>query len=256
MPPFKPSAFARRVLRKLASGAVGRAREDGDYQIGATTLPARLTDEFARHDLVELAPCGGLTLSVAGRAFVRRNLQKSGLHGARGHRQAGKCGDGEAYRLQHQVVHRVQRVIDGKKRMVQINSAESPLGWLAQRKDRRGKPFLAPAQVAAGERLRCDFTVAGMTPRMTPGYDGVPVNAGPGRIFPGLNATEAQVSAKKRFAAAMTGVGPDLCEILLRVCCFLEGIGEAEQRLDWPARSGKVVLRIALDRLAGHYGMQ
>jgi hypothetical protein len=37
------------------------------------------------------------------------------------------------------------------------------------------------------------------------------------------------------------------------VCCFLEGIEAAEQRLGWAARSGKIVLRIALQRLHRHY---
>jgi hypothetical protein len=42
---------------------------------------------------------------------------------------------------------------------------------------------------------------------------------------------------------------------LLRVCCFLEGIESAEKALGWPSRSGKLVLGLALDRLARHYGL-
>ena len=44
-----------------------------------------------------------------------------------------------------------------------------------------------------------------------------------------------------------------LGDVALRVCCFLEGIEAAEQHLGWAARSGKIVLRIALQRLVGHY---
>ena len=88
---------------------------------------------------------------------------------------------------------------------------------------------------------------------MTPGYDGVPVNTGHSRAFLGMNPAEARLSARTRFLVAIDSVGPELSDVLLRVCCFLEGIGEAERQMDWPARSGKIVLRIALDRLVLHY---
>ena len=39
----------------------------------------------------------------------------------------------------------------------------------------------------------------------------------------------------------------------MRCCCCLEGLEAAEKRLGWSARSGKIVLRIALMRLHQHY---
>ena len=44
-----------------------------------------------------------------------------------------------------------------------------------------------------------------------------------------------------------------LGDLVLRVCCFLEGLEITERRLGWSARSGKVVLKLALERLARHY---
>jgi len=41
--------------------------------------------------------------------------------------------------------------------------------------------------------------------------------------------------------------------VLWRVVCAGEGLPEAEKALGWPVRSGKLVLRIALDRIADFY---
>jgi len=52
---------------------------------------------------------------------------------------------------------------------------------------------------------------------------------------------------------ALDDLGPGLADVVLRVCCFLEGLESAEKRLGWSARSGKVVLKIGLQRLLRHY---
>ena len=56
-----------------------------------------------------------------------------------------------------------------------------------------------------------------------------------------------------RVAAALRDLGPGLGDVALRVCCHLEGLEVAEKRMGWAARSGKIVLRIALMRLKRHY---
>jgi Domain of unknown function (DUF6456) len=41
-----------------------------------------------------------------------------------------------------------------------------------------------------------------------------------------------------------------LCGVLVDVCCELRGLEEAEKTRGWPQRAGKVVLQLALTRLA------
>lgn len=69
----------------------------------------------------------------------------------------------------------------------------------------------------------------------------------------GLSAGERQIAAKQRFDGAVAAAGPGLADILWRVVCAGEGLPDAERALAWPVRSGKLVLKLALDRVAGFY---
>ncbi|HYJ53381.1 MAG TPA: DUF6456 domain-containing protein [Allosphingosinicella sp.] len=51
----------------------------------------------------------------------------------------------------------------------------------------------------------------------------------------------------------MKAVGSGLTDLLWRLVCAGEGISEVEANLGWPRSSARVVLAIALDRLADHY---
>ncbi len=129
---------------------------------------------------------------------------------------------------------------------VTVNLAEAPLAWLA----RRG--HISGAQLLAGERLRQDYHAASLGPRVTMRWDPVPAERrGGGAPEPG----GSQIAARRRFDAAVAACGPGLADVLWRVVCAGEGLEVAERGLGWPARSGKLVLSLALDRLVSHYGL-
>lgn len=132
-------------------------------------------------------------------------------------------------------------------RSVTVNLTESPLGWLYAR------GHVSRRQLAAGEQLRGDWERAQLSPRVTMTWDAAPVSRSRGGAanLPDLNG--AQVDAKRRFEAAVGEAGPGLSDILWRVVCSGEGMRDAETALGWPARAGKVVLGLALDRVADYY---
>ena len=129
-------------------------------------------------------------------------------------------------------------------RRVTVNLAESPLTWLHARGHLDDRLF------AAGERLRADYERAQLGPSLTMRWEPVRIRGTNGG---GLAPSERQLAARQRFDGAIAAAGKGLEDILWRVVCACETVTAAEKELDWPARSGKLVLRIALERVAEFY---
>lgn len=132
-----------------------------------------------------------------------------------------------------------------RARIVSINRDESPLSWLYSRS------LITDRQLAAGEQLRRDFTIAGLEPGVTMRWDATPRGQGAGTA--GDNQSVARIDAHRRFSAAIDAVGSGLADICWRVVCAGEPMPGAERALGWPSRSGRIILALALDRLADHY---
>ena len=136
---------------------------------------------------------------------------------------------------------------------MRYNLSESPLTALGRRTDKDGKPFLDRSLIAAGERLREDFEMAQMGPRVAQNWDRFLAASDRSSVQSGGGESGRSSLARARIAAALRDLGPGLGDVALRCCCFLEGLEVTEKRMGWSARSGKIVLRIALIRLKRHY---
>lgn len=139
------------------------------------------------------------------------------------------------------------RTIPQHRRLAQ---GETPLALLARRRDKSGQRFLEPDMVLAGERLREDFELARLSREQEELWNPL-VNAEALPSSEGLDYGPG--AARARVATALQALGPGLGDVALRCCCYLEGLETAEKRMGWSARSGKIVLRIALQRLRLHY---
>lgn len=137
---------------------------------------------------------------------------------------------------------------------VLMNDSESPLAWLARRKGRDGRAMIEPMQFVAGEKLRADFTRAQLTPRVTSSWS--TPTGGSSRGNGAGEMTDLIVAARQRVRLALEACGPEFAGVLLDVCCFLRGLEDIEHERGWPSRSAKVVLQLALSRLARHYGLE
>ncbi|HLV07224.1 MAG TPA: DUF6456 domain-containing protein [Croceibacterium sp.] len=133
--------------------------------------------------------------------------------------------------------------VSRKRRSVTVNLAESPLGWL------HAHGHLDERLFDAGERLRSDYEQAQLGPSVTMRWEPVRVR----ETSLGLAPTERQIAARQRFDGALAAAGKGLQDILWRVVCACETLPAAEKALQWPSRSGKLVLKLALDRVADFY---
>ncbi len=255
---------ARRILRRLCEpGAILAVAPDmdraavlkGAVRIAVTDRSA--AQAFALKDWIACARQQGRVaiyeITTAGRAALKRLLaEEAGAAG--GFAEAAAGFEPQPYADQHRVWAE-RTVMDGagEPRRVRYNLAESPLAVLARRREKDGQPFLTPDLVAAAERLREDFELAQMGPRVAQNWDRFLTSGDRGSFQAEGGPSEGSRRARDRVAAALRDLGPGLGDMALRCCCYLEGLETTERRMGWSARSGKIVLRIALMRLKRHY---
>jgi hypothetical protein len=247
---------APRVLRSLAEpGAVMAIAADmdraavlrtgvGGQMVQTAVVDRAIAQAFALKDWIACQKTGRIAtyvLTPVGRLALKRMFAEPG---------ARACDTSSSFGDQHRDLQD-RDTDDGRK--LRYNAAESPVAVLARRRDKDGQVFLDNDLVAAAERLREDFELAQMGPRVAQNWDRFLTGGDHGAARRAINASPGAQSAKDRVAAALTDLGPGLGDVTLRCCCFLEGLETAEQHLGWAARSGKVVLRIALQRLRRHY---
>lgn len=259
---------AKRILRRLCeNGAVLAIAEDMDVAVvvregldGSTTRTAVVAQEIAQamavQGWIETAKTGRImryTVTASGREKVKALLIGDGSTVPAGKvmamaeaparfdaapgawSDAAESEDGEA------------------ARKLRYNLAESPLTILARRRDKNGEPFLSDDLVRCGERLREDFELAQMDKEVSQNWQKF-LTTGLQEATPSAPVSGyGPEAAKSRVICALRELGPGLSDVALRCCCYLEGLENTEKRMGWSARSGKVVLRIALQRLKRHY---
>ena len=219
---------ARRVLRRLCGPRQVLFARGGDFVLGRGSdsrvrVAAALVQAFAREGWIAPDGPGRFVIGAAGRDFLAREADGFAAQ----HREMGEA------------------VVDGAA--VKVTIGDSPLARLKHR------GLVNATQFAAGEKLRRDFTLAQLTPRMGVNWEAPVVSGGRGAGSDSIS--EIALAARQRLNKALAAVGPELSDLLFDVCCHLQVLDACETARGWARRSARVVLTIALDRLAGHYGM-
>lgn len=243
---------AARILATLAATGCNLSPDGGGrYELCVRNelapriiAEADLVDAMHRRDWLRASEDGSYFPTDAGLAWLRRHRSRD-----------------DPWRGQHLFAEAVERdaVPDldaGSREKVTVVANESPLAWLRRRRGAGGQPLVTDIQLQAGERLRADFERGRLGPRVTADWTAPSLDRN--RRGPGggpADLLDAAIAARQRIDAAVRALGPELGSLALDVCCFLVGLEDAERKRGWPRRSAKVVLAIALDRLAAHFGL-
>lgn len=238
------------IAKEMEKAVVVRDTDNGQT-LRTAVVDRHIAEAMALKDWVAPSATGRIVryrISAAGRSALKRFLAEDEA------RRAGFAEQATPFQSQHgDIQDKSIKTETGRRRRVRYNAVESPLQALSRRRDKSGEPFLGPDLVAAGERLREDFELAQMGPSVAQNWDRFLTGGARGDFVSGDGRSGGAEAARNRVTQALTDLGPGLGDVVLRCCCFLEGMEAAEKRMGWSARSGKIVLRIALMRLKRHY---
>lgn len=218
-----------KLLKKIARGVTINS---SNFSTSASII-AQVTDDLQKQNLIQQSEKGQIKITPEGRSYLKRAI----------------CQEHDPFQNQHQLIKTVEIEQD---RTVDINLTESPLMHLYNRKRKNGTRLISQIQLQAGERFRKDFERAQISPKLglslTPKVDGTRHQCA---VSDGL---ESSLASRSRLEKALASVGKELGSLLLDICCFLKGLEHVERERQWPTRSAKVVLGVALTQLADHYG--
>lgn len=229
------------LIRKLLRQKKARPVAAGfQFQDDGSILSIELAQHLILLDAACLDQTGLLKPTARAREYVRRGIAEH-----------------EEVRCYAVSSLAAEKMAQNKSRNAPKSRAEEgPLDWLYNRTNAEGEPLILPYQFEAGDRLRSDFERGQMVSSITMNWSSVQT----GRIRGGNNKGsiplgDSALSARNRVRQALIATGPDFADLLLDVCCRLKGISDVEKERKWPPRSAKLVLKLALNSLARHYGL-
>ncbi|MBL1431308.1 MAG: hypothetical protein COA60_007375 [Robiginitomaculum sp.] len=164
--------------------------------------------------------------------------------------------NGESFAAQHwQLEEREVFSDDGGFTAVRVNVEASPLLKMYRQRDKFGKRFLSDREFAAGEKLRNDYACSNMGRMSGSNWTGVARDKSVALSVTFADGNINAIDAKRRVMEALAWSGPMLDRVLFSVLLREQGLNSLEMDRHWPSRSAKIVLKIALARLALHYGL-
>lgn len=242
---------ARRIARALARLAKGDATLhpiSGGNEYGLLAKRDRRCRPLLRlsagdvrgleaDGVIEACGADGYVLSRAGAARVVREAAEPG----------------ETYLAQHvELIARDVIGVDGDVRKVRGVDPEVVMRKLAALRGADGAAWLSQAELSAASKLRADWSVAEIGLMRASDWTGALRSEASSRGA--YNAQEAAMArrcdARRRVTDGLARLAAPLRRVVERVCLYEEGLEALERAEGWPARSGKLALKLGLAQLA------
>lgn len=171
-----------------------------------------------------------------------------------------EAGDDHPFRHQHSAYMSKESLPDPETRKTVLRD-ENPVIWLYRRAGSGkadGLHAVGRTHVIAAERLRSDFEKGNITLGVRSNWLSPVGCVTQTRSAAGETSSKLSdmaLSARERFRRAVDYARPEFGPVLVRVCCHSESLEDLEKHYKWPRRSAKIILGLALNRLARHYGI-
>lgn len=133
---------------------------------------------------------------------------------------------------------------------------DNVLSRLAGGRDGDGQPFLLPHHLLAAVRLERLIERARIVPRVTMSYDPASVGRRSRSGNDAAEATDSAAEARQKLNRLAASIPGDCWGVMFDICGLGKGLQAIETERRWPRRSAKLVLRIGLEQLAGHFGLE
>lgn len=136
----------------------------------------------------------------------------------------------------------------------QADAEYAPIFKLYNRQRNIAHKYLNENHVRAGQKLFEQFAHANLQPSITMNWE--KLSSAPQAHYTGgkdCGFSEKTYIARRELYQSLESIGAEFAAILVEVCLFGHGLEATEKAMKWPARSGKLLLTMALDRLAEHY---
>lgn len=130
----------------------------------------------------------------------------------------------------------------------------APLLKLYNRQRNMAHKYLSETHLLAGQKLFDLFVKANVRPNVTMNWENLQsVKQSHHTGSKDVGFSEATYMARRELYESLSHVGQEFSAILVEICLFGNGLEATEKAMNWPARSAKLLLTMALDRLAEYY---